>query len=367
MLRRCKEGIRATLLLENGALIEGCGWGPEKIAVGELVFTTGMTGYERAFTDPSYAGQILVWTHPMLGCYGVSCDDGFESDKIHISGLVASEIPRHGRPAAKSLFDWLNEQSTPVIYGVDTRAIVKILREMGVMRAAIAVHREKIDHEELRKALLSAQSYDEVNYGEIVSPKEVIVHRNPGKPKVSVLDCGLKNSIAMRLLEVGLEVHRYPCSSSSDELVDGYNGIILSNGPGSPAVMERQIGVAREVLGERPVLGICLGMQLAALALGARAYKMKYGHRGTNKGVIDARGRSYITSQNHGYAIEASSLEGTGLEVWFRNADDGTIEGLVHEELGGLFTQFHPEGGPGPWDTSWVFSEFARRVRAWRA
>lgn len=367
MLRRCPGSVRATLLLDNGVAVRGCGWGPEGAFVGELVFTTGMTGYERAFTDPSFAGQILVWTHPMLGCYGVSCSDGFESDRIQIAGLVASEIPRPGRTGSRSLLDWLREQGTPTIYGVDTRALVKLLRERGVMKAALAIHTDEIDLERLRKALLFAPSYEEVNYGEAVSPREVIVHERPGSPKVSVLDCGLKNSIVRRLLEAGLEVHRYPCSSGPQELVEGYDGVVLSNGPGNPAVMRRQIETVKKVLGERPVLGICLGMQLAALAMGASVYKLKYGHRGTNKGVIDSSGKSYITSQNHGYAIEEHSLEGTGFEVWFRNVDDGTIEGLVHEELNAIFTQFHPEGGPGPRDTSWIFKEFARRVGSWRA
>ncbi|MEN2999140.1 MAG: glutamine-hydrolyzing carbamoyl-phosphate synthase small subunit [Acidilobaceae archaeon] len=373
---RCSH--RARLLLANGMMIEGCAFGHTTTRTGELVFSTGMTGYPEALTDPSYAGQILVWTHPMVGCYGVPSREhsfcgvpiNYESDRVAVEGFVVSELPPHNHYlSVSSLAEWLESSRVPGMYKVDTRAIVKVLREQGVMPAVLST--EEKSWEELRKALSSTPSYEEVDYTELVSPKVPLVHKPERSPagKVSLLDCGLKYGILRNLLKVGLEVHRLPCSSKADELLEGYDGVVLSNGPGNPALLKDKVRVAEEVLlSGKPVLGICLGMQISALALGARVFKLRYGHRGPNKGVVDVlSGRSYITTQNHGYAVDEGSLEGTGLSVWFKNADDGTIEGLLHKELGALLVQFHPEGGPGPWDTTWVFHKFVKVLQGGKA
>ncbi|MCX8195845.1 MAG: glutamine-hydrolyzing carbamoyl-phosphate synthase small subunit [Acidilobaceae archaeon] len=368
---RCER--KARLLLANGTAIEGCSFGYPGTRVGEIVFSTSMTGYTEALTDPSYAGQILVWTHPMVGCYGVPSREhafcgvpiNYESNMVAVEGFVVSELPPHNHYlSVSSLSEWLENSGVPGIYGVDTRAIVKTLREAGVMMAAISA--EEADWEDLRRLLSSSPSYDSLDFTELVSPKATIVHR-PENPlaRVSLLDCGLKYGILRNLLRAGLEVHRLPCSSKADELLEGYDGVVLSNGPGNPALLKEKVRVVENVLlSGKPVLGICLGMQLSALALGARTFKLRYGHRGPNKGVIDLMDKkSYITTQNHGYAVDEASLEGTGLYVWFRNADDGTIEGLLHRELKAFLVQFHPEGGPGPWDTAWIFHKFAKVVR----
>ncbi len=372
---RCKTGLRARILLEDGIAVEGCGFGAPGVRVGEVVFSTGMQGYTEALTDPSYAGQILVWTHPMVGCYGVPSPShsylgvplDYESDRVQVEGFIVSELPPHNHYLSiASLHEWLKSEGVPGAYRVDTRALVKRIREKGVMMGALAVYPEgdPVDWDRLRGVLEEAMRYDTLDLTRRVSPREPVIHEPPGSPlaTVSVLDCGLKYGILRELLKAGLKVVRMPCWSRASELLEGYDGVVLSNGPGNPAVLGGQIEVVRElVYSGKPVLGICLGMQLLSLALGARVYKLRYGHRGPNKGVLEVgSGRSYITTQNHGYAVDEGSLDGTGLRVWFRNIDDGTVEGVRHAKLPVMAVQFHPEGGPGPRDTSWIFHAYAK-------
>lgn len=374
----CKEtGLRARLLLEDGTAVEGCGFGYPDTRVGEVVFSTGMTGYTEALTDPSYAGQILLWTHPMVGCYGVpskkhaigGIPTSYESDKIHVEGFVVTELPQPNHYlSVYSLNEWLRESKVPGVYKVDTRALVKKIRERGVMMGAIAVfpENEVVDWNVLEKKLSVAERYDVRDFASLVSPKSVIVHEPPSKSvaTIAVLDCGIKYGIIRWLLRFGFKVVRFPCWAKADEICDSGNGVLISNGPGNPAVLKRQIDTVREIVfSGKPVLGICLGNQLISLALGARLYKLKYGHRGVNKGVVDVLNKkSYITAQNHGYAIDVNSLEGTDLMLWFRNIDDGSPEGVIHSKLPVMGVQFHPEGGPGPHDTVWVFGMFRKMV-----
>ncbi|MFZ8794462.1 MAG: glutamine-hydrolyzing carbamoyl-phosphate synthase small subunit [Acidilobaceae archaeon] len=375
-LLKCRSGLRARLLLADGTRVEGCGFGAQDVRVGEVVFATGMPGYTEALTDPSYAGQILIWTHPMVGCYGIPslehsyCGVPFnhESDRVQVEGFIVSELPPHNHYlSVTSLAEWLESSNVPGMFRVDTRALVKRIREYGVVMGVLAVYPEggEVEWVELERRLRSSEAYDVRDYTLKVSPKTPIVHRPNGRPKarISVLDCGLKYGILRELLKRGFEVTRLPCWSKASELLE-FDGIVLSNGPGNPAILDHQISVAREVVySGKPVLGICLGMQLISLALGARTFKLRYGHRGPNKGVVDVTtGRSYITTQNHGYAVDEESLDSTGLQVWFKNIDDGTLEGVRHGRLPVLAVQFHPEGGPGPLDTTWVFDLFARMV-----
>ncbi len=374
----CKTGLKARLLLKDGTAIEGCGFGVADTRVGEVVFSTGMTGYTEALTDPSYAGQILIWTHPMVGCYGVPEREheycgiplNYESDRIQVEGFIVSELPHPNHYLSiGDLNAWLERYGIPGMFRVDTRYLVRKIREYGVMMGVLAVFNEKeeVAWSELESRLKVSEKYDNINFSYMVSPKNVVIHEPMDKAvaTISVLDCGIKYGIVRWLLRQGFRVIRYPCWTDSKTLIDNGDGILLSNGPGNPAVLVEQIKTVREVVESgRPVLGICLGMQLISLALGAKVYKLRYGHRGPNKGVVDVlTKKSYITTQNHGYAVDENSLEDAGLITWFKNIDDGSLEGVIHKELPVIATQFHPEGGPGPHDTTWVFSKFKMMVK----
>lgn len=374
----CKETkLKARLLLEDGTAVEGCGFGYPDTRVGEVVFSTSMTGYTEALTDPSYAGQILIWTHPMVGCYGVPTKGyaisnvpiSYESDKIQVEGfiVVALPPPNHYLSVA-SLNEWFKESRVPGMYNVDTRALVKKLRERGVMMGVISVfpENEEVEWGELEKKLKLAERYDDKDFAFLVSPRNVIVHEPSSRPiaTIAVLDCGIKNGIIRWLLRFGFKVVRFPCWSKSTNLIDEGHGVLISNGPGNPAILKKQIDTVKEIVySGKPVLGICLGNQLLSLALGSRIYKLKYGHRGPNKGVLDVlTKKGYITTQNHGYAVDENSLKDTELTLWFRNIDDSSTEGVIHKKLPVIGVQFHPEGGPGPHDTVWIFELFKKMV-----
>ncbi|MET1101172.1 MAG: glutamine-hydrolyzing carbamoyl-phosphate synthase small subunit [Pyrodictiaceae archaeon] len=375
---RCPHDLCARLLLANGLGFEGCGFGAMGTAIGEAVFTTAMTGYPESLTDPSYRGQILVETHPMMGNYGVPSPSrryagiplDYESDRVQVEGFVVAELPAPSHHASvMSLDEWLRKEKVPGIYRVDTRLLVRILREHGVLMAALAVFpcKEPVAWDELARLLRESRSYDERVLALEVSPRKPIIHDPPHgvKARVSMLDCGVKYGILRRLLERGISVTRYPCDTPADELLDGYEGVILSNGPGNPSLLKKQTEVAAQVATSgKPVLAICLGMQLLSIGLGAKAYKLPYGHRGINKPVVElGTGKCYITTHNHGYAIDPDSLEGTGLLPWFTQPDDGTLEGVKSKDGLILATQFHPEAGPGPWDTTWIFDEFLKLIQ----
>ena len=342
------------LLLEDGAMFEGKSFGAPTWAGGEVVFNTGMVGYVESLTDPSYAGQILVCTYPLIGNYGVPDKKSFESSKIQVAGLVVAEYSESYSHynAKKSLSEWLKESGIPAITGVDTRALTQKLREHGVMLGQI-IHsgkpREFIDPNE--ENLVARVS---------VKKKEVC---GKGPVTVVAVDCGMKENILRSLVERGVKVLRVPWDY--DFTKESYDGVVISNGPGDPTMCTPTIAhIEKAMASGKPILGICLGNQLLALASGARTYKLKYGHRSQNQPCIDEEtGRCYITSQNHGFAVDAKSLS-SDCNVWFKNANDGSVEGIKHKTKPWSAVQFHPEASPGPIDTAWIFDDFIRTLSA---
>lgn len=356
----------AALVLEDGSVWTGRGFGAAGRVSGEVVFNTGMVGYPESLSDPSYHGQVLCQTYPLIGNYGVD-SSRLESSGPRVRGYVVSELCRAPSHATSrlTLDDWLRGAGVPGIEGVDTRALTKRLRERGVMLGVLEASAGPVSLPALRAA---ARRVDDPNLRPLA--EEVSVRRarivNPrGRRTVALLDCGAKESIVRCLVRRGLRVVRLPGASSEAEiLAHEPSGVVVSNGPGDPATCRRTIETVRGLMKRRlPLFGICLGNQILALAAGARTYKLKFGHRGQNQPCLEVgTKRCYITSQNHGYAVDASSLP-ADWRPWFENANDRTNEGLLHRS--GLFlgVQFHPEAAPGPTDTGFLFDAFLERLR----
>ncbi len=352
----------ATLILNDGTKFHGKSFGFHQSTSGEVVFNTGMVGYPETLSDPSYKGQILVLTYPMIGNYGVPSNERdpfgikkfFESDSVHISGLIISDYSHEysHSSAVKSLQEWLREHQVPAIYGVDTRALTKKLREKGVMLGKIVANGEKSvritdPNKENQVAKVSTQ--------EVAEYKSKLGGRTP--KSVLLVDCGVKNNIIRSFLKRGVNVKRVPWDY--DFTQEQYDGLFISNGPGDPKQCKTTIKHLKKVLKQdKPIFGICLGSQLLALASGADTYKLKYGHRAHNQPCIERdSGRCYITSQNHGYAVDEKTLP-RSWEWWFKNANDGTNEGVRHKSKPHFAVQFHPEATSGPTDTEFLFDKF---------
>lgn len=346
------------LHLKDGTVFEGESFGApiakDKPVHGEVVFSTGMTGYVESLTDPSFAGQILVCTYPLIGNYGVPADKYFESKKIQVAGLIVSEYCQEysHSDAVKSLGDWLKESGVPAIQGIDTRALTKKLREHGVMLGHLAYRPTR--------SIESFIDPNEENLVAKVSPRAVHVYGN-GPIKIIAVDCGMKENIVRSLARPEVTLVRVPWDY--DFTKDSYDALFISNGPGDPTRCGATIGHIKAAMKDsKPILGICLGNQLLALAAGASTYKLKYGHRGQNQPCVDAQtGRCYITSQNHGFAVDEKTLP-TDWKVWFTNANDGSNEGIRHKTKPWRSVQFHPEASPGPTDTAWIFDEFLAQL-----
>ena len=369
---------KAILILEDGSQFEGWSFGAEKEVAGEVVFNTAMTGYPESLTDPSYAGQLMVLTYPLVGNYGVPpftfMDNGLpvymESEKIHVEAMIVSDYSEEYSHwnACESLESWLVREGIPGVTGIDTRALTKKIRERGVMMGRIVFNEEsKVKSEEF-------PMYGEVNYVDKVSCKEIIVYQPDGTAanypadssfsvpqsslkKVVLLDCGVKANIIRSLLKRNLTVVRVPWNYDFNGL--DYDGLFLSNGPGDPDTCEAAVRNIREALqGDRPICGICMGNQLLAKAGGATIYKLKYGHRSHNQPVrMVGTERCFITSQNHGYAVDEKTL-GADWEPLFINMNDGTNEGIRHRTKPFFSSQFHPEACGGPLDTDFIFDKF---------
>jgi carbamoyl-phosphate synthase small subunit len=365
---------KAVLVLEDGSIFSGQGFGATGRTTGEVVFSTGMVGYTEALTDPSYCGQILTLAYPLVGNYGVpprkktssevpAC---FESDGIKVRGLVVHslcETPSHWASSC-TLHDWLLEENILGIQGIDTRELTKKLREKGVMLGILDVceENEEPDVDKLREEATKIPDPNASDLVRLVSITKPITYPNKeAGRKAVVIDCGVKAGIVRSLLQRGFTVTRVPYDFSSGEIIaDRPDVVIVSNGPGDPEVCVSTIESVRQLVDcGIPVMGICLGNQILALSQGAKRYKLKYGHRSQNQPALDVEtGRCYITTQNHGYAVDLESLEGTELEVSFLNANDKTVEGVKHPRRNCFGVQFHPEASPGPRDTEFLFDRF---------
>jgi carbamoyl-phosphate synthase small subunit len=347
------------LVLSDGTFFSGESFGAEREAFGEVVFNTSMTGYPEALTDPSYNGQILCLTYPLIGNYGV-CRDWFESGKMHVRGFVVREAcdkPSHMR-GKQTISDFLKEQGVPGIAGIDTRSLVRKLRQFGVMNGAI-VRGDREKAVEKAKSLAFGDLVAEVTSKE---PREFNVK---GDRTVVLIDCGAKRNIIHSLNAGKINVITVPASTPAPKIL-GYepDGLLISNGPGDPKNVPYVVRTVKELYGQLPTMGICLGTQILALAAGGDTYKLKFGHRGANQPVKDLlAGRVAITSQNHGYAVDAASLEGTGFEVSHLNINDRTVEGIRHEKLPVFAVQYHPEACPGPHDSGYLFDVFRKMMK----
>jgi len=350
-----KRSKNVTLILEDGTRYTGTSFGWAGSVAGEVVFNTGMVGYPESMTDPSYKGQILAMTYPLVGNYGIPrshqterLETSFESNRIQISGLLVSEYSEsysHWN-SVQSLSDWLKSQKIPAISGIDTRTLTKRLRHAGTMLGKIEFEDIPIDFYDPNLENLVAQ---------VSSDKALEYGR--GRKKVVLIDCGCKNSIISSLISRNVTVKRVPWDF--DFLDEDYDGVMISNGPGNPKMCRKTILNVRKAFQlKKPVFGICLGNQILALAAGGNTYKLKFGHRSQNQPCVEVgTNRCYITSQNHGFAVDNSTLPEDWVP-WFVNANDGSCEGIRHSSLPFMSVQFHPEAAPGPVDTGYLFDRF---------
>jgi len=351
---------KVRLVLKDGSIFRGYSFGAKKTVSGEVVFNTGMVGYPESLTDPSYRGQILVLTYPLIGNYGIPDSEKeddilkyFESDKIQVQGLVITDYSNNYSHwnAKKSLSEWMKEHNIPGVCGVDTRELTKKLRKKGTQLGKIVCDRKKVTFSDPNKRNLVSE----------VSIKKPASYKK-GKKKIILIDCGTKNNIIRAFLKRDFSVLRVPWDY--DFLNEKADGIIISNGPGDPKNCKKTIEHVRLAMSENvPILGICLGSQILALSAGADTYKLKFGHRSQNQPCVEVgTNRCYITSQNHGYAVDADTLPEDWRE-WFYNNNDETNEGIRHFSKPFYGTQFHPEASPGPDDTEFLFDMFIRSMK----
>ncbi len=353
--------MKGYLVLEDGTVFEGRPFGALKEAFGEVVFSTGMTGYQESLTDPSYAGQILTSSYPMIGNYGANPHDN-QSPKVQVWGYVVSELcdePSH-RMSDASIDQFLSRYDVPGISGVDTRALIRRLRTNGTMKGALTTG----DPSRVLDKVRNMDNPDRENLVSLVSTRTVKSFESGKDKSIVLIDCGVKKSIVDEL-RARFDVHQVPYDYPAEEIrALEPDGIFITNGPGDPAhegLRTTAVATLAALKDELPMMGICLGNQLLALTFGAKTYKLKFGHRGANQPVGFER-RVFVTSQNHGFAVDGQSASEVGLEVTFKNLNDGTVEGMRHSELPIFSVQFHPEARPGPHDTTFLFDEFRKML-----
>ena len=375
--RKIGEAGKAVLVLEDGSVFPGQGFGAVKRVSGEVVFSTSMVGYPESLTDPSYYGQILTLTYPLIGNYGVppyrtkfGVPLYFESIGIKVRGLVIQNLctePFHYL-SKRTLDEWLKSEDVPGIFGIDTRRLTKKLREKGVMLGILEVF-EKDEEPNIDGLLKDVKDVPDPNEEDLVSKvtiKKPVYYKFNEKKKIALIDCGLKCGILRDLFRLEVDIIRVPCNFSAKEVMEYRpGGIVVSNGPGDPKKCAKTIETIKELANENiPIMGVCLGNQLLALALGGDTYKLRYGHRSQNQPAYDLEtGRCYITTQNHGYAVDSDSLKETDLSVWFINANDKTVEGVRHKSKKIFSVQWHPEASPGPYDTEFLVEDFLKMLR----
>ncbi|MBF2756765.1 carbamoyl phosphate synthase small subunit [Staphylococcus sp. GDY8P57P] len=355
---------RRYLVLEDGTYYEGYQLGSNDLSVGEIVFNTAMTGYQETISDPSYTGQIITFTYPLIGNYGINRDD-FEALTPTLNGVVVKEASTHPSNFRnqKTLHDVLVQYKIPGISGVDTRSITRKIRQHGVLKAGFTDNREDID------TLISTLQDTTLPRNEVETVSTKTPYVSTGSDlSVVLLDFGKKQNIVRELNLRGCNVTVVPYDTSAEEILAmSPDGVMLSNGPGDPDVVEVALDMINGILGKIPFFGICLGHQLFALSQGATSFKMKFGHRGANHPVKDLRtGKVDITSQNHGYAIDKASLAHTDLEVTHIALNDGTVEGLRHKTLPAFSVQYHPEARPGPSDSNYLFDKFMSMMKEFK-
>jgi carbamoyl-phosphate synthase small subunit len=381
--------VKATLVLADGTTFEGESIGAYGTSFGETVFSTSMTGYQEMLTDPSFAGQLLTLTYPLVGNYGVTPAD-FESDRVQVNGFIVRELcemPSSWR-SGTTLQEFLTEHNVVGIQGIDTRALTRRLRVSGVMMGGIST---EYSREELLQQLADAPNYSQIDFvRRVTAPKTYVWEGDMGSKEaekgkaagelyannlatrekrpethIALVDCGVKRNIMRNLAALNCKITVFPCDASAEEILEvDPKGVVISPGPGDPELLGYMVDTVKGLIGKKPILGICLGNQLLGRAFGGRTFKLKFGHRGGNHPVKDNRtGRVYITSQNHGYAVDAESLDPkSGMEVAHINMNDGTVEGMRHRELPIFSIQYHPEASPGPRDSGYLFNEFFERV-----
>jgi carbamoyl-phosphate synthase small subunit len=366
-----EPGKKGVLVLEDGSVFQGKGFGAETEISGEVVFNTSMMGYPELLTDPSYQEQIVTMTYPILGSYGVPPSsirgDGgvplhFESDSVKVKGFVVHSLSRPSHWSnQKTLDEWLIEQGVPGIFGVDTRLLTQRLRNKGTMLGVLKVSSSPFNPDLATGRISTLQDPNKENLVERVSPKEPIYYDGNEQHTIVIVDCGVKYGILRSLLAKGARVVRVPYDFPADKILElNPQGVVISNGPGDPKIELRTVETTRSLMEtELPLMGICLGAQILGLAAGAETYKLKFGHRAVNHPCMDLEtGRCFITTQNHGYTIDRNSLEGTDFLANFVNINDKTVEGIRHRKKPILGVQWHPESSPGPYDTRFLFDRF---------
>ncbi|MGV8074416.1 MAG: glutamine-hydrolyzing carbamoyl-phosphate synthase small subunit [Syntrophobacteraceae bacterium] len=368
---------RALLVLEDGAVFQGYAFAGQGHALGEVVFNTSMSGYQEVLTDPSYKGQVVAMTYPLTGTYGINSED-MESAAIQVEAFIVKEYQEFASNwrSDKTLADFLSEYNKIGIEGIDTRALTRHLRVAGAMRGIIAT-----DTDDVAKLLDEVRGFHGLNGVDMVQhvtcQKAYRWQKGPQPPseslswsadhpgfRIAALDCGVKYNILRKLEEAGCQIAVFPAHTPASEiLASDPDGIFLSNGPGDPAAVHYVIDTVRNLLGVKPIFGICLGHQMMGLALGGKTFKLKFGHRGVNQPVKDlTTGKVEITSQNHGYSVDLDSLAGLPVQLTHLNLNDNTLEGIQHLKVPAFSVQYHPEASPGPHDASYLFHRFIRLI-----